>query len=519
MKTEILKSIPQPLYRPEQVREYEAKAAQRAGTTLWHLMQRAGEAVFHCLQSHFPKGRRLQVWCGPGNNGGDGYVVACLAKQAGYHVDVFALSSASSQDAKKAAAQWQALGGKVSALLSDTPNKSKPPDVVVDAVFGTGLSRPVEGLLATRFTELAEQKVPVIAIDVPSGLNADCGQPQGCAIRAAHTVTMIAAKRGLFTGAARDYCGQLWLADLQVGQAFAELTEPSAQRLDPAQLRTWLPARAHASHKGHSGHLLVIGGQAGMAGAARLAGEAALRAGAGKVSVICEPGQESLVGVCAELMVLGLTATDPRVDKLVDQASVIAIGPGLGLSEWAQALWQKVRDHSKEHSKPVVVDADALNLLAGSTLEVEASVNPSWVLTPHPGEAARLLAWTTAEIQQQRWQAVRLLAEKFTAVTVLKGSGSLIYQCQSEQAPYAAVCPYGTPALAAAGMGDVLTGIIGGILAQSKTLGLSIWQSTCAAVTVHALAGEAAAQGRTRGIMASDLLEHIVVGMNPHEGK
>jgi len=512
----------QQLYTPEQVREHESSAAEQAGISQWQLLERAGQAVFKCLKQRFPIPNTVAVLCGGGNNGGDGYVVATLAQKAGYQVRVFASEDMSQQSLEAALALnlWLETGYEVGSF-ADWAEASA--DVVIDALLGTGLNKPVRDDLANVINDLNQRKLPVIAVDIPSGLHGDTGQVQGYAVKAAHTVSFVGMKRGLYTGAARDYCGQLWFADLGVLKELRAHTEPAAWRLDAHQLSQWLPARLEQSHKGHFGHLLIIGGQRGMAGALRMAGEAALRSGAGKVTLVCEPGQEAFMAGIPELMVLGLDVSKADdaayLEQLMQQVTHIAIGPGLGQRAWGQKLWLK----ALAANKPMVVDADALNLLAQTPLKRD-----NWVLTPHPGEAARLLATDTETIEVNRWQSVQALQEKYGGCVVLKGSGSLI-----QSSDKVAVCAAGTPALATAGSGDVLTGIVGGLMAQSKSLGLSPWETTCAAVLVHSLAGESAAShirtassigaasnlsgSVTRGLRATDLMAQIVQWVNPDE--
>lgn len=515
------KSISQPLYTPEQVREYESVAAENAGITMWQLMERAGQAVMNCLRHRFPIPVTVGVLCGSGNNGGDGYVVATLARQMGYNVRVFAnqeLNRNQSLEAALALNLWLETGNEVESFEDWSASTI---DVAVDALLGTGLKENVRDDLAPIIEELNNRNIPIIAVDVPSGLNADTGQIQGCAVKAAHTISFVGMKRGLYTGAARDHCGQLWFADLGLNEAFRELTEVAAWRLEARQLGYWLAARKQQSNKGDFGHLLIIGGQQGMTGALQLAGEAALRSGAGKVTIVCQPGQEGFVAEVPELMVLGLDpnniADATRLDILIAHATHIAIGPGLGQSEWGQNHWLRVL----ESAKPIIVDADALNLLASAPLKRD-----NWVLTPHPGEAARLLGTDTATIQLNRWQSVKALQEKYGGCVVLKGSGSLV-----QDATDVGVCAAGTPALATAGTGDVLTGIIGGLMAQSEELALTPWETVSAGVLVHALAGETAAHELSlasrkkgaaptpvsRGLTASNLLPHIVKWVNPNE--
>lgn len=495
-------TMPQQLYRPQQVRDNEQRAAELASVSMWQLMQRAGRAVFECLREQFPPPLRIAVLCGSGNNGGDGYIVATHALMAGYEVRVYAHKTPASEDARRALSGWQAQGGDVEPLADWLDSDA---DVVIDAMLGTGLTSEVRGELADTIDSVNEARLPVIAVDIASGLDADTGRALGCAVKARHTVTMVALKRGLFTGEAGEYSGHLWFADLGILREFRTLTKAAAWRLDPCQLPQAFPARPWNSHKGMFGHVLVIGGSEGMAGAAQLTGLAALRAGAGKVSVVCEPGQQSMAGAKAELMVRGLYSDDSAAEALLQQADVIAIGPGLGQGRWGRDWWQKV----SELDIPLVVDADALNLLAQSPLRRD-----DWVLTPHPGEAGRLLDCASKEVEQDRWRSVALLQERYGGVVVLKGAGSLV---QSQD--YLAVNTTGNPGLASAGMGDTLTGIMAALLAtlyaDAKTLRHNVAETVGYAVLVHGGAADSAARQGQRGMLASDVIQHIRDWVNP----
>lgn len=497
-------TLPQQLYRPQQVREYEARAAELAGVSLGQLMQRAGRAVFECLREQFPPPLTVAVLCGSGNNGGDGYIVATHASLAGYEVRLFAHGTPRSDDARRAQQGWHEQGGRTEALSEWLESDA---DVVIDALLGTGLSNPVQGDIADAIESLNEARLPVIAVDIPSGLDADSGRVLGCAVRARHTVTMVALKRGLYTGEAGDYTGRLFFADLGILREFRTLTEASAWRLGLTQLSQALPRRPWNSHKGMFGHVLIIGGDEGMAGATRLAATAALRTGAGKVSVICAPGQTALAGVQPEVMVRGRNADDDDVDGLIAQADVIAIGPGLGRQAWGREWWNKLADTEK----PLIVDADALYFLAQSKQRRD-----DWILTPHPGEAARLLNCSVAEIEQDRWSSAERLQEQFGGVVVLKGAGSVIV---GEQ--YVAVNTTGNSGQASAGMGDALTGIISALVAPLYTHAVQLRQSVAEtagyAVLVHGAAADRAAAGNPRGLLASDLIDALRELVNPNE--
>ncbi|CUS47527.1 MAG: ADP-dependent NAD(P)H-hydrate dehydratase [Idiomarinaceae bacterium HL-53] len=494
----MLKTIPQQLYCPEQVRKHEAHAAQSAGVSLWELMERAGAALFTCFTTYYPKVERVAVLCGKGNNGGDGYIFASLAAARGYQVQVFAAGEPKSEHAQRACEQWLNTGGEINSLEDWFESSA---ELVIDALLGTGISKPLAGVIRDVVEELNQRDIAVIAADIPTGLHGDKGCALGVAVRAHHTVTMVALKRGLFTGEAARYCGQVEYADLGVMREFRMQTGADAWRLDSEQLTKWLGPRDKIAHKGESGHVLVIGGAQGMAGAAGMCGLAALRAGAGKVSVICGAGQEGLAALTPEMMVRSGSVDDSALLSLLEHADVIALGPGLGQSEWAQQWWQRAIDTEK----PLIVDADGLNLLAQLPVERD-----NWILTPHPAEAARLLACDTARIQADRWAAAKNLHAEYGGTIVLKGAGTLI---NAGATPY--VCAHGTPAMATAGMGDILTGIIAGLYAQSGSLSLQQEEVACAGVLVHALAAENAAGKKTRGIIATDLMEQLASLVNP----
>ena len=472
------------LYTVAQVRELDRRAIEVLGVPGLELMRRAAWAALSSLRRHWPQARRLAVHCGPGNNGGDGFLLAVLAREAGLQVDVLALGEASSGDAATARQAWMDAGGGVRVWR---PGDTLPAaDVHVDALYGTGLRRAPEPAVAALIEAINASDAPVLALDVPSGLDADTGLVPGTAIHAAVTVGFIAAKRGLHTGRAANVVGALELDALGLPESLWQGMSPDAQLLTAAHL----PPRPRDAHKGTNGHVLAIGGEHGMAGAIRLSGEAALRAGAGLVSAATRG--ENLFALNAarpELMAHGVDGPQ-ALEPLLARASVLAVGPGLGLGAWSHALWLTALDSGK----PLVLDADGLNLLAR---EPRRFTQPA-VLTPHPGEAARLLGSTVAEVEADRFAAARALADRFHAVAVLKGSGSLIAESDGRLD----VCPWGNPGMATGGMGDLLTGIVAALLAQ----GCDAWQAACLGVGLHARAGDCAARQGERGLLATDLL-------------
>ncbi|MBK1719402.1 NAD(P)H-hydrate dehydratase [Thiocystis violacea] len=480
--------LPHALYRAEQVRHLDRIAIEEHGIPGIELMNRAGAVAYRVLRERWPNARRIAVLAGVGNNGGDGYVVARLARASGLGARVLQIGDLDRPrgDAAESLAAYRAVGGAVE------PYQGLPRDidVYVDALLGIGLERPVEGLWAEAIKAINSQSVPVLALDIPSGLHADTGRVMGVAVRATVTVTFIGLKQGLFIGEAADYRGEILFSALEIPAVVYSREILSVRRIDWTQQRRSLPPRSRIAHKGDFGHLLVIGGAPGLSGAVRLAGEAALRSGAGLVTIATHPRHADWLNLGRpELMVTGVERAED-LDPLLERADVVAIGPGLGRSDWGRALWERVR----ALSIPLVVDADALNLLAET-----ACLGADWILTPHPGEAARLLGVTTAEVERDRLEAARLLCERFGGVVVLKGSGTLVWG-SSHRPP--AVCGDGNPGMATAGAGDVLTGVIAALRGQ----GLEAEEAACAGVSLHAAAGDVAARRGERGLIASDII-------------
>lgn len=472
------------LYTVEQVRALDRQAIDGLGISGFELMRRAAWAGLSSLQRHWPQARHVAVHCGPGNNGGDGFLLATLAREAGLQVVVIALADTAQGDAARARQAWESAGRAVS--LWDANSTLPSVDVHVDALYGTGLKRSSEPAVATLIEQINASGTPVLALDVPSGLDADTGRSPGAAIRADVTVSFIAAKRGLYTGRAAALVGTLELDALGLPESLWQNTVADAYLLLPSQL----PPRARDVHKGDNGHVLAIGGDHGMAGAIRLCGEAALRSGAGLVSVATQAEHLiALNGARPELMAHAVNGPQ-ALEPLIARADVLAVGPGLGQSAWGHALWLTALDSRKT----LVLDADGLNLLAREPHRFEQQV----VVTPHPGEAARLLSTSITEIEADRFAAARALASRYGAVVVLKGAGSLIADPDGRLA----VCPWGNPGMASGGIGDLLTGVIAALLAQ----GCSAWEAASLGVSLHARAGDRAARKGERGLIASDLL-------------
>lgn len=483
------------LYSAAQIREIERRAIEKLRIPGITLMRRAAAAAWADVRAAWPKARVIGVVCGAGNNGGDGYEIARLAKAARREVRLWQLGApASSGDAAKTRAAWLKAGGKINPW---TPEVSfEGCEVLVDALFGIGLSRPLEGAALAAVNAINAASAAKFSMDIPSGLNADSGEAMGACVCADRTATFIGFKQGLFQGDAADAVGTLELHALDLPPKAYAGTPHTAELLDGDELKKILPRRRRSAHKGHHGHVLVIGGDHGMMGAALLAARAALRAGAGLVSVATRQAHAAaMTAAQPELMCRGIE--DAReIGPMIEAASVIALGPGLGQTNWGRALFAQ----SIAAKKPLLVDADGLNWLAQNPARRE-----DWVLTPHPGEAARLLDMGTHQVQSNRFDAAAKLQQRYGGVAVLKGAGTVI------GGEGLCVCPYGNPGMAVGGMGDVLAGVIAALMAQ----GLAPAQAARAGVLAHALAGDEAARAGERGLLPGDLLALLRKYLNP----
>ncbi len=489
-------ALPTDIYSVATVREIDRYAIEEKGVPGYTLMTRAGAVSVREALAAFPDARHWQVLCGPGNNAGDGYVVARLAATAGISVSVVAVSNPSALvgDAATAYADFVAAGGRVSTWAGSIDPAAT---LVVDALLGSGLIRDIGGDFAAAVGAINAAGIPVVALDIPTGLNGDTGAVMGDAVRADLTVTFVGLKQGLFLGRGSAYCGELRFSGLEIDPSCYVAKPVELRRISAERTASMLPRRSRTAHKGDFGHVLVIGGGVGMPGAVVLCGEAALRAGAGRVSVATAASHAvAVVNDRPELMARGVSSA-ADIEPLLSNSDVIAVGPGLGRSEWANELMQKIQ-HEKHRS---VWDADALNWLAENPNRCE-----NRVITPHPGEAATLLGVSTADIQADRRAAVEELQQQYGGVAVLKGAGSLI---KSEQGvPW--ISTSGNPGMAAPGMGDVLTGIIAALLGQ----GLSLEDAATTGVEIHAQVGDLAALNGERGMMASDLLAELRNAVN-----
>ncbi len=476
-----------PIYTTPAIRKLEALAAPAAG----HLMERAGAAAAEFARSLCgDTAKAILVVAGPGNNGGDAFEVAAHLKRWFFRVSVVFSGERDKlpKDALVALGKWEAAGGT---LLREIPRESRF-DLAVDGLFGTGLKRPLAGAYAALVQMLNALEVPTLALDVPSGIDADTGTIMGCAVRASHTITFIAHKPGLLTLDGPDHCGELKLDTL--GLDPVKLLEPEGMLLDADILDRAVAPRRRNFHKGQAGSVGVLGGAAGMVGAAVIAGRAALKCGAGRVYLgLLTPRPPYIDDAQPELM----------LRKPVD---VLVAGPGMGKSKSALASLRAALNSPA----PLVLDADALNLIAGSRALAAslAKRKAAAILTPHPAEAGRLLGVTTDGAQADRIASARAIAQRYRSCVVLKGNGSVIAAPDGKFW----INPSGNPGMASAGMGDALAGMVAALIAQ----GAEPLQALLAGVYLHGAAADAlvASGFGPAGITASEVIDRARVLLN-----
>jgi ADP-dependent NAD(P)H-hydrate dehydratase / NAD(P)H-hydrate epimerase len=474
-----------PIYTCAQIRSLEQAALCEPPP----LMERAGVAAADYACATMPEtARRVLVVAGPGNNGGDAFEVAAHLKRRFYRVTtVFAGERAKlSDDAAAALARWEAAGG----TLEDGIPAGADWDFAVDGLFGIGLQRPLAGHHAKLVEKMNSLRIPVLSLDIPSGINADTGAIMGCAVHAAHTLSFIALKPGLLTADGPDCCGSLHVNKL--GLDTGALLIPQGRLLDESILAQALAPRPRNFHKGMAGNAAILGGATGMVGAAILAGRAALKCGAGRVYLALLTEQPP----CVDFDQPELMFRSPEAWS--DEMTVIAAGPGMGRGQAAKRALRL----ALASPGALVLDADALNLLAEDAALAEAVMKreAATLLTPHPAEAGRLLGVTTGSVQADRLEAALAIAKRYRAFVALKGNGTIVAAPDGHWW----INPTGNPGMAAAGMGDALTGLVAGLLAQ----GALPLDALLAGVWLHGAAGDALAQtnGGPLGLTASELI-------------
>ena len=485
-----------PLYTASELRRIEADNAQLP------LMQRAGLAAADLATALCAdRGGRILILAGPGNNGGDAFEAARLLRQRFFATEVLFIATASTLPADAAAAYQRFIeaGGRT---CSEIPEHARW-SLIIDGLFGIGLKRDISGHYAELISKAnalsGRDHCPLLALDCPSGLDTDSGRMHGAVIYASHTISFIGGKPGLYTADGPDCCGDIVIDDL--GLASACETATGGSTLDPALFAPWLKARRRNTHKGSYGNAGILGGAAGMLGAALLAGRAALRLGSGRVYVgLLDQNAPAVDLLHAELMLC------PPQHLLDTPLTALLCGPGMGDSDAARELL----DAAFQRPLPLVLDADALNLLAADgqlRTQLSARQSPT-LLTPHPTEAARLLACSTEDIQAERRMAALEIATRYTAFVALKGCGTLLATPSGKWF----VNTSGNPGLASAGSGDVLSGIITALLAQ----GWPAQEALCAAVHLHGCAADdLVAQGcGPIGLSAGELIDSARHGLN-----
>jgi len=484
------------LYSAAQAYALDA-AAIASGIPSIQLMKRAGRAAFNLLLARFANPGLISVYCGGGNNGGDGYVLAALAAQRRLPVQVIQLVAPGDLKGEALQAYEFALqeGVTMRRFAADTQPEQ---GMIVDALLGIGLrGEPRPDMLAA-IAQINSAGLPVLALDIPSGLNADTGAVQGDAVRAGLTLSFIGLKRGLLTGRGPAYCGEVLVDQLDLPADVFEQVPAAAERLSLPALQSLLAPRAADAHKGDFGHVMVIGGDTGYGGAALMAAEAAARSGAGLVSIATRP--EHIPAILArrpEIMACGVVSGQ-ELEPWLARPTVLVVGPGLGRSPWSEQMLQQ----AVKTGLPLVLDADALNILAAGRVVRNPKGRQRWLLTPHPAEAARLLGVTTAEVQADRFAAVAELQTRYEAAVILKGAGSLV---ASAERPVGLVTD-GNPGMATGGMGDVLSGILGALLAQ----GLAFGDAARLGAVLHACAADLAADEHgQRSLLAADLVPYL----------
>ncbi len=505
-----------------EMRELDRRAIAEVGIPSLVLMENAGRSIYQVLRREFPDlSGEVVVLAGRGNNGGDGFVVARCLANAGTPVAVFLLGRRDQVggDARVNLEILAHQGLEVVEVLEESHlpaalDRLARAGLIVDALLGTGLNSPVTGLLASLIQQVNHLKRPVLAVDIPSGLSADTGEALGAAVQADITVTCGWPKIGQIVAPGRDYVGRLWQAGLGIPPDLAR--EAKVSLAEARELRELLPPRPWDSHKGTFGHLLVLAGSEGKTGAAALACRGGLRAGAGLVTLGVAQSLNDIMEVkVTEAMTLplpqaegaralGRRALEP-IEAFARGCAALALGPGLGTHPETREL---VRTLVQRLDRPMVVDADGINALAGDQeRQKEKGKRKNYslgaagprILTPHPGELARLLGCSPKEVQSRRLALAVETAGHYGAVLVLKGAQTLVAAPDGRLS----LNPTGNPALASGGTGDVLTGLIGGFLAQ----GLSAWDAARLGVYLHGLSADCfAAQHGPRGLVAGDLL-------------
>lgn len=513
------------LVTAETMKRLDRKASRDYGIKGIVLMENAGRAVSEAVKKEVAgaSNKRVSIVCGKGNNGGDGFVSARHLKNSGFDVTVFSFSRISGikGDAGINARAWEKMGGPIRVISTSRDVKNsvsilKHSSVIVDAIFGTGLSKDVSGVYKEMIEAINKVSKPLVAIDVPSGIDATSGRILGVAIKASRTVTMAFGKPGLFVYPARDFSGHVEVADIGMPVGIFSGEDARFHLLDDSFVASVVRPRKKNTHKGTYGHTLVIGGSVGKTGAPYMAAMGAMRAGAGLSTIALPKSLDSVMSEkTVEIMTCPLPETAssalgdisiPETVKAMKHKTSVVIGPGLGAGAFDYV--SHVVEKCAEIRIPLVIDADALNAISEdvSVLKKASKKGARIVITPHPGEAGRLLGVSVKEVQSDRLGFAKRLFEKTGVTVVLKGAGTIVASGEK-----VFINPTGNPGMASAGTGDVLSGIIGAFLSQ----GAPDISAACAGVYLHGLCGDEVAKRRGEtGFLATDILNELPVLIN-----
>lgn len=479
------------LYTADQSRELDRTVIEKYGISGKVLMGRAGKLAFKHIFEFFDEVSNIVVLCGSGNNGGDGYVVALCALKAGFGVQVLYSEPPKTKDAKLMYRRYLKQGGVAKAYNARYGKMPARAELIVDALLGTGTQNAPRGLVEKMIRAANRSGLNIVSLDIPSGLNSDAGCAYNPCISALITVTFMTRKVGCYTVDGNDRCGAVIYESLGVPRDAFSQVSAIAHFIEPVKI---IPRR-YNTYKRDYGELAILGGSKGMLGAVLLAGRAGIRAGCGLVTVVSKPRHADILALhCPEVMSLDF-GRKQKVQQLFDRSDALVVGPGMRDGAWGHRVFAAIRDFEG----PVVVDAGALRVLAKPLYRQRRD---NWVLTPHPGEAAALLDCTTEDIQKNRMGSAAEIVRIYGGVCVLKGIGTIV---SSLEYPEAQICELGNPGMATAGMGDVLSGIIGALLAAGD---YGLTEAAAAGVWLHSNAADFAADKKSdTGMIASDVIE------------
>ena len=460
------------------------------------LMRKAARFSWNEIRKKYPNTKKWLILCGIGNNAGDGMALASIALKNNFDVKIYyffpektftGCAAVVHNELKCLAPQntLEIIDYLDEGILNDS-------DLIIDAIFGIGINRPIDNSKIPKINLINNQDAAIVSLDIPSGVHPDSGQIMGAAIRASMTITFISHKLCFYFGEGKDLSGDIKCSHLNISQKyFSGLTE-DMRIINKSYTQKKLLKRKSDTHKGDYGHVLIVGGGPGMHGAALLSGESSLRGGAGKVTIFMHESHRSLINKARPELMFIFSNEGINIQSILSKVDVVAIGPGLGLDDWARSVFKYVN----LSNKPLVVDADALNILSEKNLKRD-----DWVLTPHPGEAATLMGKSSLEIQENRLLYLKKLKDSYGGTIVLKGKNTLI----GSKDIVTNICTQGNPGMASAGMGDVLTGLIAAMISQ----GMDHFEAASVGVEVHARAGDLAARGGERGLIAGDVINEI----------